>query len=163
MKPLEMNFFEKVANRYKKTKGYYVGDKFNTPSPAVKLSIEKTKFKNQELWDSYSVESIKNNKAFKILYPLQVQPEENIDVWGRPRRNQLLVIKEIIENLPENTVLYVKPNPKPKYEVDFNMIQFLKNHKKVKILKHSVSMTTVFNKFDLIITVTGKKRTTSHL
>lgn len=155
MKPLEMNFFEKAANKFKKTLGFYVGDKFNTPSPRVKLKIEKEKGKNINKWDALAYDKLEKNNLFKILYPLQVQPEENIDVWGRERRNQLEVIKEITDNLPSNTVLYVKPNPKPKYEVDAEMITYLSNHKRIKMLKHSVSMSSVFNDFDLVVTVTG--------
>lgn len=155
MKPLEMNTYEKVANRLKKTLGYYVGDKFNTPSPRIKLTIEREKLRFKNEWDSLSLYEVQKEEAFKVLYPLQVQPEENIDVWGRKRRDQLLVIKDIVNNLTEDAILYVKPNPKPKYEVDSKMIDFIKNHSKIQMLAHSVSMTDVFNDFDLIITVTG--------
>lgn len=155
MKPLEMNKYERVANRLKKTLGYYVGDKFNTPSPRIKLTIEREKLRFKNEWDNLSFQTVQQERAFKVLYPLQVQPEENIDVWGRKRRDQLLVIKDIAANLTDDAVLYVKPNPKPKYEVDSDMISYIKDHPKIKMLDHSVSMTDVFNDFDLIITVTG--------
>jgi len=155
MKPLELTFTEKLVNKAKKTLGYYLGDKYNTPSPRVKLKIEKIKGKRKEQWDNVATKTIDKNDSFKVLYPLQVQPEENIDVWGRRRRNQLAVIKEIAANLPTNTVLYVKPNPKPKYEVDYNMIDFVSKEDNIKMIHHSVSMTDIFNEFDLIITVTG--------
>lgn len=155
MKPLEMNSYERVANRLKKTLGYYVGDKFNTPSPRIKLTIEREKLKFKKEWDNMSLNTVQKEEVFKVLYPLQVQPEENIDVWGRKRRDQLLVIKEIVVNLTEDAILYVKPNPKPKYEVDSDMIDFINSNPKIKMLGHSVSMSDVFNDFDLIITVTG--------
>lgn len=155
MKPLEMNKYELVANRLKKTLGYYVGDRFNTPSPRIKLTIEREKLRYKNEWDSLSLPFVEDEKSFKVLYPLQVQPEENIDVWGRKRRDQLQVIKEIADNLPEDSVLYVKPNPKPKYEVDAEMIEYIKNQPHIKMLGHSVSMGDVFNDFDLIVTVTG--------
>ena len=155
MKPVQMINLEKLDNKIKKIKGFYLGDKYNTPSPFVKIKIEKQKNKTKDVWDNLATKEIEKSGKFKILYPLQVQPEENIDVWGRERRNQLEVIKEITDNLPSNTVLYVKPNPKPKYEVDAEMITYLSNHKRIKMLKHSVSMSSVFNDFDLVVTVTG--------
>jgi len=155
MKPLELNLLEKIANKFKKTHGFFIGEKFNTPSPRIKLNVEKEKQINKNIWDEFSLDDVIEDNNFKILYPLQVQPEENIDVWGRKRRNQLLVIKEIVENLPKNSILYVKPNPKPKYEVDSKMIAYVNKHDRIRVLKHTVSMTSVFNKFDLIVTVTG--------
>ncbi len=155
MKPIQITKAEKLANKLKKIKGFYVGDKYNTPSPFAKLKIENKKNKSKTLWDTLATTEIKHSNKFKILYPLQVQPEENIDVWGRKRRDQLAVIQQIERNLPEDTVLYVKPNPKPKYEVDNKMIDFVSSSKKISMVHHSVSMTEIFNEFDLIITVTG--------
>lgn len=155
MKPVVMSSFEKISNKLKKTTAYYVGEKYNTPSPYVKLKIEKIKEQFKQKWDSCAVDSIDKDEVFTVLYPLQVQPEENIDVWGRVRRNQLDVIKQISENLPENTILYVKPNPKPKYEVDNQMIDYVANIKNIKMIHHSVSMTDIFKDIDLVVTVTG--------
>lgn len=155
MKPVQMTNLEKLANKFKKIKGYYVGDKYNTPSPFAKTKIEKQKNETKHIWDNLATSTINKSDKFKILYPLQVQPEENIDVWGRKRRDQLAVIQEIENNLPENAILYVKPNPKPKYEVDSKMIDFVSASKKIVMVHHSVSMTEIFNEFNLIITVTG--------
>lgn len=155
MKPIQITKVEKLANKLKKIKGFYVGDKYNTPSPFTKLKIENQKNKTKDIWDTHAITEVEKNSKFKVLYPLQVQPEENIDVWGRKRRDQLAVIKEIESNLPENSILYVKPNPKPKYEVDNEMIDFVSSSKKIKMVHHSVSMTDIFSDFDLIITVTG--------
>lgn len=155
MKPVVITKAKRIKDKLKKTAGYYTGEKYNTPSPFSKLKIEKQKNITKEHWDSLAVKSIEKDDSFKVLYPLQVQPEENIDVWGRKRRNQLAVIQEITNNLPNNAVLYVKPNPKPKYEVDEEMIRFVSSSKKISMVHHSVSMTEIFNEFDLIITVTG--------
>jgi hypothetical protein len=155
MKPVVITKVKKTKDKLKKIAGYYTGEKYNTPSPLAKLKIEKQKNVTIESWDSLATTKIKHKNKFKVLYPLQVQPEENIDVWGRKRRDQLAVIQEIESNLPENTVLYVKPNPKPKYEVDEKMIDFISSSEKISMVHHSVSMTDIFNEFDLIITVTG--------
>ena len=155
MKPVVMSTYEKLKNKLQKTAGYYLGDQYNTPSPFVKLKIEKERAGVIQLWDSKAMYEVDKTTDFRVLYPLQVQPEENIDVMGRKRRNQLAVIKEIAENLPNDAILYVKPNPKPRYEVTKEMVEFLSKAKNIKMIHHSVSMTQIFKDFDLIVTVTG--------
>lgn len=155
MKPLVMSPLEKIKNKLEKTTAYYLGEKYNTPSPLAKLKVEKDKNELKLKWDKLAINEVEKSDKFKVLYPLQVQPEENIDVWGRERRDQLNVIKEIVINLPNDAVLYVKPNPKPKYEVDKDLLDFVSLNPKIRMIQHQVSMTDVFNDFDLIITVTG--------
>jgi hypothetical protein len=58
-----------------------------------------------------------DKNVFSILYPLHLQPEANIDVWGRPRRNQLESIQNIANNLKGSQILYIKPQPKIKIRI----------------------------------------------
>ena len=155
MKPVVMTKFEKLWNKLEKTAGYYLGEKYNTPSPSIKLKIEKERANAIEKWDRFAIKDLEETNDFRVLYPLQVQPEENIDIMGRERRDQLQVIKDISKNLPKDCVLYVKPNPKPRYEVDQEMINFVSTTKNIRMIHHSVSMTDIFKKLDLVITVTG--------
>lgn len=155
MKPVIMSSLERLWNKLEKTTGYYLGEKFNTPSPYIKLKIEKERARAIQNWDSFAIKDLENSNDFKVLYPLQVQPEENIDIMGRERRNQLEVIKDISKNLPKGCVLYVKPNPKPRYEVEQEMIKFVSSTKNIRMIHHSVTMTDIFNKLDLVVTVTG--------
>lgn len=144
-----------VKDQLKKTLTYYKGEAYNTPNPVVKYKLEKQKKKNILKWDKNASNTIETSNAIKVLYPLQMQPEANIDVWGRPYRNQCELIKTISKALPKNVELYVKPNPKSKYELDKDLIDFTQQANNVKALHHSTKMDTILPNIDLVITVTG--------
>lgn len=144
-----------IKDQLKKTLTYYKGEAYNTPNPVVKYKLEKQKKKNILKWDNNALNTIKTSNAIKVLYPLQMQPEANIDVWGRPYRNQYELIKTLSKTLPKNVVLYVKPNPKSKYELDKDLIDFIQQPNNVKALHHSTKMDTILPNIDLVITVTG--------
>ena len=146
---------EKWLDKLKLIQGYYLGDKYNTPSPFTKYKTEANKERFIKRWDVFAEGQIKNSNQFKILYPLQLQPEANLDVWGRPFRNQLEVVKNIFKNTDENCVIYVKPNPKSKYEISEELISFIEKEERLIPLKHDVKMDNVFTHMDLVITVTG--------
>jgi hypothetical protein len=84
-----------------------------------------------------------------------MQPEANIDVWGRPYRDQLKTIQKLYKQLNEGEILYVKPNPKSKYELSEKLINFIKNNPGIVALRHDVSMNAIFADIDLFVTVTG--------
>jgi lipid A disaccharide synthetase len=65
------------------------------------------------------------------------------------------LIQEIYEALPKNTVLYIKPNPKSKYELTEELITYVDQQENIKIIHHSVKMDTILPIIDLVITVTG--------
>jgi len=155
MKPLSVSDKSKVRDKLLKIYSYFRGEKFNTPHPFLKYKIEQQKQQIIELWDQKAEMEIEENSFFKILYPLQMQPEANIDVWGKKYRNQQNLIQEIYEALPKNTVLYIKPNPKSKYELTEELITYVDQQENIKIIHHSVKMDTILPIIDLVITVTG--------
>ena len=85
------------------TLAYYGGERYDTPSPIVKYFLEKRKKRNILRWNELANNQFKKIElsVFKILYPLQMQPEANLDVWGRKFNNQLQVIKNIIQETDE--------------------------------------------------------------
>ena len=117
--------------------------------------MKSKKKENIKEWDSFAVTDIDKKDSFIVLYPLQMQPEANIDVWGFKYRDQLNLIKQICNVLPDNVLLVVKPNPKSKYELSEEIIQYVKNNRKIIPLKHSVSMDGILSQIDLVTTVTG--------
>lgn len=155
MKPIPVSNNKKVKDQFKKVYSYIKGERFNTPNPLIKYKLEKLKVSNILEWDNIAVNSIDEDTKFKVLYPLQMQPEANIDVWGRKHRNQSKLISKIANQLPKNAVLYVKPNPKSKYELNKDIIKVIKENEKIIPLKHSSKMDAVLPKIDLVITVTG--------
>lgn len=151
-----VGFGDKITDKWRLTKGYIMGERFNTPSPFIKRKVEQKKEQLIELWDNMALESISIDDRFKLLYPMQMQPEANIDVWGYPYNNQLETIKRVTAQLTDNDVLYLKANPKSKYEITEELLLFAKNNsEKIILLKHSVPMQDVFAQVDFVITITG--------
>lgn len=147
---------DKLLDRLRISTAYFTGERYNTPSPFVKLKLEKNKRKMIEQWEEIAEPAVKDDRQFKVLYPMQMQPEANIDVWGYPNNNQEKVIEWILEQLPSDAVLYIKPNPKSKYELTLELIEMVnKERDRLVVLKHATKMTDVFPKIDFVITVTG--------
>lgn len=147
---------DKIKDKLKLIKGFYRGEKYNTPSPFVKRKLNKISAKNIRHWDQLSTPFNQIIGEFKLLYPLQMQPEANIDVWGHPHSDQHVIIRETLKQLRKNEVLILKPNPKSKYEIDDQILDLIKsNPKKLYCLHHSSSMTDIWNEIHLILTVTG--------
>lgn len=144
-----------IKDKVLKVQSYVGGDSYNTPNPIVKYNIEKEKKINIAKWDNFAKEKITKNNNFIVLYPLQMQPEANIDVWGRKYRDQLQLITEISSILPENVKLVIKPNPKSKYELSKSLVEYMQKSSNIIALQHAVKMDDILEDLDLIITVTG--------
>ncbi len=155
MKTPKLKKWQIVKDQINKIISYIRGERFNTPNPYIKYNLEKEKSKKIKKWNTISVNDIKEENKVKVLYPLHMQPEANIDVWGRKYREQHKLIETIAINLPENAVLYIKPNPKSKYELSEALIETVTSLKNVVPLSHSVKMDDILPKVDLVITVTG--------
>jgi len=151
-----LNFLEKIKNKLLLTSSFLFGEKFNTPSPIKKIILDKEAYYLRRKWDKLSRDFKNQNNKFYILFPLQLQPEANIDVWGYPHNNQLEVIKSIFKDLKKDEILVIKPNPKSKYEISSELLDFVElNKDKVLPLNHSVNMNDIWGKIDLVVTVTG--------
>ncbi|MBQ4820083.1 hypothetical protein [Aquimarina sp. MMG016] len=157
MKVVKKSRSKNTKDKFSKTVSFIKGDTYNTPSPLVKFKIEKTKKKNIKRWDLLANEKIDKSKGELImLYPLQMQPEANLDVWGRKHRDQLKLIQEISKNLlNKKTKLVVKPNPKSKYELSEALLDYAQTTDNITMLKHEVKMDDILADIDLVITVTG--------
>jgi len=155
MKPSPVLRRQIIKDKIKIMYAYAKGEKYNTPSPLEKIKVEKSKDANIVVWDSKALKSIEADNTFKVLYPLQMQPEANIDVWGKKYRDQTELIKKIADRLPENCRLYIKPNPKSKYELTSELINLVKVKENIKYLHHSTKMGDVLPQMNLVITVTG--------
>ncbi|MFY0603976.1 MAG: hypothetical protein JXQ93_08500 [Flavobacteriaceae bacterium] len=155
MSSIQTKTRKKVNDRLKKVVSYIRGERFNTPHPIIKYRLEKQKKKNILNWDKSALKKIDNVKEFLVLYPLQMQPEANIDVWGKKHRDQEELIKKLSESLPVGATLIVKPNPKSNYELTDELTTFVNKKKNIQFLHHNVKMDDIIPKIDLVITVTG--------
>lgn len=132
-----------------------MGDIYTVPSLKSFLLTKKESKYAIKRWESLVNMSFskKNNKKI-LLYPMQMQPEFNLDVWGYDYNNQAELIDNILKNLPENWTLMVKPNPKSKLEMTDALLEVTNNERVIR-LSHSVLMDDVISIVDGVITVTG--------
>lgn len=133
------------------------GERFNTPKPSIKGSQLFRQRIVKYKWDKYLSSDVNDipdwNKV--VLFPLQMQPESNIDVWGYPYNDQLQNLKRLLDSLPSDKIIVVKPNPKSKNELSSDLYNFISASNRVKCLRHSVTMTSIFPSVKVVYTVTG--------
>lgn len=96
------------------------GEVYNTPSLTRKFNLERQKREAIRQWSARA--SVPLDGEVSILYPLQMQPEANIDIWGQPYSDQLGVILRIAAALPFGASVSIKSNPKIKYEITPQML-----------------------------------------
>lgn len=133
-----------------------IGEIYNTPNLINKRRIEKC---TRAYKFDYENNAIKNvdvfNKRNTIVFPLQMQPESNLDVWGYPYNSQSDIISKIASSLGKEWNILIKPNPKSKYEISQSLLDEIDSNPNVHALSHEVSMDVLFNKFDVFFSVTG--------
>ena len=137
---------------------YVRGEKFNTPGPIRKVVLQRRLRRMRELWEAGAVHDFDASldaASFVLLYPMQLQPEANLDVWGAEHRDQLELLRALVQVVPPEVQIVVKPNPNSKYELTEGLIQFLRTTPRVVTLSHHVPMAPIFRRADLILTVTG--------
>lgn len=134
------------------------GERFITPSPLCKLILELKRFFVRFNWERkacFSLPAYLTDSNW-VLFPLQMQPESNIDVWGLPWNNQYEIIEKAARALADiNSYLVVKPNPKSKYELNSSFFNLLMRHKNIIFMSHKVQMAPLFKMAPLVMTVTG--------
>ena len=150
----QINTKEKLVDKIKILKGYLSGERNNTPSPITKLRKDHTNKAILKKWNKAAVNDIDTSK-FVVLFPLHMQPESSIDVWGREFSDQNKVIREISERLKKNEVLYIKPNPKSSFEINTELIKFISERENVIALNSNVKMGEIFDSVDLFVNVVG--------
>ncbi|WP_420194204.1 hypothetical protein [Marinobacter sp. GH_1] len=149
--------FLKKLDILKVLAGFLYGEVFNTQNPLENF-VEKKKVSNQlRLWDRVSVDldTLRKLKKNVLLYPLQMQPEFNLEVWGAPNNNQLDVIKKLAFALPSDWVLLLKTNPKPYFEMNRLEIIDLSSKGNIYFLDRAVPMADISDVCDMVATVTG--------
>lgn len=148
--------FRLMYNKIFSLLSWFEGERYNTPSPLKKLAItienriNKNKLEKISLKDCQSVDWENT-----VLYPLQMQPESNIDVWGYPYNDQTINLKRLVERLPPGKIVLIKPNPKSKYELSSDLVSLISSLDNVYAISSSISMDDIFDKVETIYTVTG--------
>ena len=149
--PLPGSFLD----RLRILRGYLQGERFNTPAPWRKWHLDWQVRRRLAIWQQIvTAEAALNGRRY-VLYPLQMQPEANLDVWGQQYRDQAKLVRDIADQLPEEWHLLVKANPKSKYELNSNLISVLQQHPRVSPIGLAEPMAKVLERVDLVCTVTG--------
>ena len=135
---------------------YLKGERINTPSVITKLRLERrTKKILSRLSENFI--NYKDFKAidFSVLYPMQMEPEANIDVWGKDAPSQFELIERITNCLGDREKLVIKLNPKAKYELTDNLATMIIDNPKIVVLDPNISMDTIWKDISCIVTITG--------
>lgn len=155
---------KKVSYHIRRSKGLvcsfmsseFLGETYNTPSLRQKRKVESFRRLYYQNYESLAIESIdKFETRNTLVFPLQMQPESNIDVWGYPYNSQSDLVRQLSKNLGEGWNILIKPNPKSKYEISKELLDSIKTSTNVYALKHNVDMKALFKKFDFFFSVTG--------
>jgi hypothetical protein len=164
IKPLYLNHYhstapssiDKIKNKIKIFRGYLNGERYNTPGILQKIRLNKQKKRNIKLWERLAgSRSTQAQNKFRILYPLQMQPEATIDVWATNFNNQVDIIKGLLNGTPSNVEIVIKPNPSSSLEITPELITFIKQNKRLRAVSHSEAMDVVLRNIDLVVTATG--------
>mgnify|MGYP001230118346 CR=1 FL=1 len=154
-KNYKLNYGKRANDLWVKFKSYLNNDP-NTPSGHSFINRKLRLRGLKKKWHQQSTTFFGNdNKGMKVLYAMQMQPESNIDVYGHPYNNQSKLIEKIYNSLGESDILVIKPNPKPFMELSESIIDIAKKNNRVVLVPFDYPMKEVFDKVDMIISVTG--------
>lgn len=138
--------------------GWARGERFNTPSPWRRLQLMRDHSLQYNCWEGSAIRELPGYLAERpwVLYPLQMQPESNIDIFGQPWNDQTQIIQRAARALAAmGGTLVVKPNPNSKYELGSKLCNVVVSEPNIIALSHDVLMSAVFQSAPLVLTVTG--------
>ncbi|MGH8558732.1 MAG: hypothetical protein ACRESZ_15025 [Methylococcales bacterium] len=136
--------------------GYLAGERYNTTSPWRRLWRPFGFRARTWKWERLVVARQHYRRGCRyVLYPMQMQPEANLDVWGNRHRDQTALIAGIADVLPEDCILFVKANPKTKYEMSRSLIEAIRSRDNVVPLPIALPMGDILPEASLVMTVTG--------
>ncbi len=129
------------------------GERYNTPSALHKWRLHRKVRANLADWNQLARSPKFGERT--ILYPMQMAPEANIDVWGRPHNDQIGVIKALLQAAPADVKIALKCNPKPKYELSGRLLSLAKSDERIILLPLSMPMAEAMTKAIGAVTVCG--------
>ena len=142
-----------LRDRVRLLGGWIMGERYNTPSPWRRLRLTRQLARSLARWDALA--RMPSDPERTILYPLQMQPEANIDVLGRGLNDQLALIEQILRAAPPGVVVAVKGNPKAKYEVSEGLLRLAESSERLVLLPRTTTMEGAQRQSKGSITVTG--------
>ncbi len=132
------------------------GERYNTTPPWRRLWRPIGLTMRSRAWERLALNrGSRRGECPFVLYPMQMQPEANLDVWGNRHRDQTVLIAAIADALPPGWDLLVKANPKTKYEMSGELIDVVRARANVIPLPIRMPMGDVLPSARLVVTVTG--------
>jgi hypothetical protein len=129
----------------------------NAITPRVHKKIIKNLQTRVAYWklEKFNLSDIKSGRAF-FIYPMQLQPENNIDISGIEFSNQSNLINDLANFLEKYHIdLYVKPNPVLKYQVNKELVEVVNKLSNVYFLVDGISMKVLLDSALAVCSVTG--------
>ena len=114
------------------------------------ITEQYNKYKSNKL-SYYKLEEIKNF----VYFPLQFQPEANIDLSAYPFNNQIETARQCAMNLPNDYKLVVKDHPEMHGKRSASYLEKLLRIPNVKLVHYSISGLEYLKKCDFLIAATG--------
>jgi hypothetical protein len=157
------NFLAKAKRLKEKLRviaGWTRGERYVTPAPWVKFRLDRALTQARARWDTLAgqrsgVTGLDTGSRW-VLYPLQMQPESNLDVFGQPWINQAKTMARAAQALAVvGATLVVKPNPKSKYEMSDELVECALAHENIIPLPHACPIGPVFKQAPVVLSVTG--------
>jgi len=140
--------------RFRVWVGRLVGERFNTPSMLRKFVLMQGVKRNIRRW--HEAASIPDpNESKPLLYPLQLQPESNIDIWGNKYSDQLALIQRLLAAIPEGCKLALKANPKTYMEMSDSLLDYAVENERILLLPIAMDMSDAQTVCLGAVTVTG--------
>ncbi len=142
-----------IITRARVWRGRLGGERYNTPSLRRKLALWRQVRANLAQWRLR--EGLPAQAKRTILYPLQLQPEANMDVWGRPYSDQVAFIRALLAAAPSGVQIAVKANPKAKYELSDALLALAAAEPRICLLPLNMPMTEAHKNCIGAVTVCG--------
>lgn len=135
-----------------------LGERYVTPSPSRKAQLGLRTQRARARWDWRASADWRSRVAGRpwVLFPMQMQPETNLDVWGRPWTDQAEIIRRAAKSLLAiGGALVVKPNPTSKYELLQEALFSAIGLENVVAVPHRCRMSEIFPRAPWVLAVTG--------
>ena len=141
-------------SEYKKDYVHYGVSPFSAMTEYISILL-KEKIRKRFI-DKFFVHKLPLNENF-LYFPLQVQPERNVDIGAPFYANQIEVITCVAKSLPADYKLYVKEHP----QMNLRHWREISNYKKiielpnVKLIHPSVDPKLLLDTCSIVINIAG--------
>ena len=122
--------------------------------PWIILRDHYARMRYEKFMDNYSYYSLDKVKKF-VYFPLQVQPEEAIDVYAPFFNNQIETARLVAQSLPDDYTLVVKEHPAMYGLHPPSYLEKIARTPNVKLVDYRISSGDLLRRADLIVGPSG--------